>query len=91
VTCDQIAKTPVFTGVFAVRSRLTQALGRFPWFAPFFLRARRLRPVLPIRSLLVTTAKSHSLSYHDGVMTTVRRVTVWLTVFRGAPDEQNYV
>jgi hypothetical protein len=25
-----------------------QALGRLPWFAPFFLRARRLRPVLPI-------------------------------------------
>ena len=48
VTCDQIAKTPVFTGVLAVRSRLTQALGRLPWFAPFFLRARRLRPVLPI-------------------------------------------
>jgi hypothetical protein len=48
VTCDQIAKTPVSTGVLAVRSRLTQALGRLPWFAPFFLRARRLRPVLPI-------------------------------------------
>ena len=27
-----------------------QALGRFPWLAPFFLRARRLRPVLPIWS-----------------------------------------
>src|SRR5690606_34490494 len=25
-----------------------QALGRLPWFAPFFLRARRLRPVLPM-------------------------------------------
>jgi hypothetical protein len=27
-----------------------QALGRLPWFAPFFLRARRLRPVLPMIS-----------------------------------------
>ena len=27
-----------------------QALGRLPWFAPFFLRARRLRPVLPMVS-----------------------------------------
>jgi mycothiol system anti-sigma-R factor len=25
-----------------------QALGRLPWFAPFFLRARRLRPVFPM-------------------------------------------
>ena len=25
-----------------------QAFGRLPWFAPFFLRARRLRPVFPI-------------------------------------------
>ena len=25
-----------------------QALGRLPWFAFFFLRARRLRPVLPM-------------------------------------------
>ena len=30
-----------------------QALGRLPWFAPFFLRARRLRPVLPMVFLLV--------------------------------------
>ncbi len=30
--------------------RLAQALGRFPWLAPFFLRARRLRPVLPMGS-----------------------------------------
>ncbi len=29
-----------------------QALGRLPWFAPFFLRARRLRPVLPMVVLL---------------------------------------
>lgn len=27
-----------------------QVLGRFPWLAPFFLRARRLRPVLPMVS-----------------------------------------
>ena len=27
-----------------------QALGRLPWFALFFLRARRLRPVLPMVS-----------------------------------------
>ena len=32
------------------RGRLSQALGRLPWFAPFFLRARRLRPVLPMVS-----------------------------------------
>ena len=32
--------------------RCAQALGRLPWFAPFFLRARRLRPVLPIVVLL---------------------------------------
>ena len=25
-------------------------MGRFPWFAPFFLRARRLRPVFPMVS-----------------------------------------
>ncbi len=25
-----------------------QALGRLPWLAAFFLRARRLRPVLPM-------------------------------------------
>ena len=30
-----------------------QALGRLPWFAPFFLRARRLRPVLPMWSSYV--------------------------------------
>ena len=30
-----------------------QALGRLPWFAAFFLRARRLRPVLPMRSSYV--------------------------------------
>ena len=29
-------------------SSRAQALGRLPWFAPFFLRARRLRPVLPM-------------------------------------------
>lgn len=29
-----------------------QALGRFPWLAPFFFRARRLRPVLPMVILL---------------------------------------
>ena len=28
-----------------------QALGRFPWLALFFLRARRLRPVLPMSLL----------------------------------------
>lgn len=33
-----------FVGSFA----WDQALGRLPWFAPFFLRARRLRPVLPM-------------------------------------------
>jgi hypothetical protein len=37
-----------YAGVLAVRSRLSQAFGRLPWLAPFFLRARRLRPVLPI-------------------------------------------
>ena len=47
-TCDQIAKTPALAGVIAVCSRRVQAFGRLPWFAPFFLRARRLRPVLPI-------------------------------------------
>ena len=39
--------------LFCVRcaqERLGQALGRLPWFAPFFLRARRLRPVLPMVS-----------------------------------------
>ena len=33
-----------------------QALGRLPWFAPFFLRARRLRPVLPMGFLLIGTS-----------------------------------
>ena len=33
-----------------------QALGRLPWFAPFFLRARRLRPVLPMVSSWMSVA-----------------------------------
>lgn len=32
---------------------LRQALGRLPWFAAFFLRARRFRPVLLMGDLLV--------------------------------------
>ena len=40
------------TGSCRVRARRldAQALGRLPWLAPFFLRARRLRPVLPMVS-----------------------------------------
>ena len=82
------ARTPVSTGVLAACRRLTQALGRLPWFAPFFLRARRLRPVLLMESLLVTTAKGHSLSYQNSVISTVRRVTVRLTVFRRTSDDR---
>ena len=39
------------TGLGVVRSAQAawiQALGRLPWFALFFLRARRLRPVFPM-------------------------------------------
>ena len=58
----------VIAGVLALRSRLTQALGRLPWFAPFFLRARRLRPVLPIRKPPCNNCKeSQSLIPQRGV------------------------
>ena len=49
-------KSPGPTGPGLVRTTSViaradaQALGRLPWFAPFFLRARRLRPVLPMGS-----------------------------------------
>ena len=45
----QRAPVPVGLGGSADLNR-GQALGRLPWFAPFFLRARRLRPVLPMVS-----------------------------------------
>ncbi len=38
------------TALRCMQLNARQALGRFPWLAPFFLRARRLRPVLPIWS-----------------------------------------
>ena len=38
-----------------------QALGRLPWFAAFFLRARRLRPVLPMVFLLESLSRPTTL------------------------------
>ena len=38
-----------------------QALGRLPWFAAFFLRARRLRPVLPMVFLLESLSRPPTL------------------------------
>jgi len=49
--CTQDRKTPCpipGSGSSLLRGKNRQALGRLPWFAPFFLRARRFRPVLPI-------------------------------------------
>jgi hypothetical protein len=43
----------------ARKKRLRQALGRLPWLAPFFLRARRLRPVLPMVS---SSTRNHARS-----------------------------
>ena len=40
-----------------------QALGRLPWFALFFLRARRLRPVL----LMVSSWMGYDPSFPDRV------------------------
>src|SRR5689334_12849009 len=46
-------KSPPWRGLLRDDSAgARQALGRLPWFAPFFLRARRLRPVLPMVVLL---------------------------------------
>ena len=41
-----------------------QALGRLPWFAAFFLRARRLRPVLPMVFLLIETSRPGGQAAH---------------------------
>lgn len=38
---------------------MPQAFGRFPWFAVFFLRARRLRPVFPMGPPRTSVATRH--------------------------------
>ena len=58
MTSSKHHRSPGPTGPGLMRRRLeclsgAQALGRLPWFAPFFLRARRLRPVLPMGSSYV--------------------------------------
>jgi hypothetical protein len=42
------ARFPTLAACFVFRASGRQAFGRFPWFALFFLRARRLRALLAI-------------------------------------------
>ena len=62
---------PSWSGAQRQGAECAQALGRLPWFAPFFLRARRLRPVLPMRSSYVS--RSGSFPRSRGSSSQVRR------------------
>ena len=59
-------KSPPRRGLLDDGAGARQALGRLPWFAPFFLRARRLRPVLPMVVLLSRSPGSQWLGNPPG-------------------------